>query len=67
MRVKQSITWLTSQAALMHAEGRGPSCSMLMYCDGFMHVCSVSSLPDVHEAGGVDGEGATGGTSLLHC
>lgn len=51
---KQSITWLTSQAALMHAEGKGPSCSMLMYCDGFMHVCSVSSLLDVCEAGGAE-------------
>ncbi len=44
---------------LMHAEARDPSCSMLMFCDGFMHVYFVSSFPDMdmHEAGGVDGEG----------
>ncbi len=41
----------------MHAEARDPSCSMLMFCDGFMHVYFVSSFPDMHEAGGVDGEG----------
>lgn len=33
---------------------------MLMYCDGFMHVRFVSSLLDVCEEGGADGEGAMG-------